>query len=228
MTIGDLLTRQDPYAGVPRRYPHAATDGTRESAVHAVHAEDDENDENDGVPRDPRARDGRRFGEALPAQVRFPGLLLTSHVVLRCAMGGAVGGLAVGAAGVALRRGVEHGLVGGAGRLGFAGMLGGAALGLAATVGKAATDPTMDADGIAERARKLLFNSEQARLDKWALGGCLIGSMAGFQAKPPLSAARCVPWFAAGGVAAWWVTSELERSRLANKRRQQQAEASSS
>ena len=120
------------------------------------------------------------------------------------------------AVGVALRR-VDHGLIAGAGRFGFAGMLGGAALGLAATVGKAATDSTMDADGIAERARKLLFNTEQARLDKWMLAGCLIGSMAGFQAKPPLSAARCVPWFAAGGVAAWWVTSEVERRRLANK-----------
>ena len=98
-------------------------------------------------------------------------------------------------------------------------MVGGAALGLVATVGKAATDPTMTADGISERARRLLFNAEQARLDKWALGGCLIGSMAGFQAKPPLSAARCVPWFAGAGVVSWWATRELERWRLANKKK---------
>ena len=193
MPIGDLFMQQDPYKGVPRHYTEA------------------HDSEGGGRLRAPVA------GEALPSQVRFPGALLASHVMLRSAMCGTFAGLALGAFGVGMKK-IEHGLVAGAGRFGFVGMVGGGLLGLAATLAKAATDDTMDAKGISERSRRLMFNTEQARLDKWALGGCLIGSMAGFQSKPPLSAAKCVPWFAAGAVLSWWATSQLEKTRLEKKR----------
>jgi hypothetical protein len=172
-------------------------------------------------------------GLSQPTQVRLPGVLIITHSAIRGGIVGSVAGLSLGFAAASVKR-LEHGLLAGGGRLGFLGLCTGTAVGVGAACYRAATDDTMDDEGVRQSGNALyttgvslwpIFTQNafvQGKIDKWSLGGAMGAAMAGFQAKRPLDASRCVPWGIAGAMVAVFVTEKIEKAARENKLRKQQ------
>ena len=207
MTIADLFVKVDPYAvGEGRNAAGGTTDGAAAAA-----------------PRTVEERKAQMSAQTLPAytNVRLPGALLATHYAIRGGAAGASAGLLAGAVAAGLGR-LEHGLLAGGGRLGFLGMCGGGVVGLGMVLAEAATNPDMDATGISRRANDLMVNALEAKVDKWTLGGAMGAAMAGFQAKAPLDASKCVPWGVTAALVAVAVTEYIDQQVVENRRRRQQ------
>jgi|TARA_B110000091_G_C13631562_1_gene397366 hypothetical protein len=180
----------------------------------------------DGAVPDPNT------GLSQPTQLRLPGLFLMSHVAVRGGIVGTLSGLGVGVVAASTKR-LEHGLLAGGGRLGFLGLCGGAAAGVGLSLYRAATDETMNDQGVRTAGNNLFDHGVspwpilsqnayvQGKIDKWSLGGAMGAAMAGFQAKRPLDASRCVPWGIAAMMAAIVITEQVEASaRRSRKERE--------
>jgi len=162
-------------------------------------------------------------GLSQPTQLRLPGLLLLTHASVRGGIFGASTGLGVGVIALSARR-LEHGLLAGGGRLGFVGMCAGTLFGMGAVCYRSVTDVDMDDDGV-KRAGNALYDNGvspwevlsqksavlQGKIDKWTLGGAMGAAMAGFQAKRPLDASRCVPWGVVGALVAVYLTEKIDK-----------------
>ena len=167
-------------------------------------------------------------GLSQPTQLRLPGALLVTHATIRGAIIGSVSGLSIGVLAAGAKQ-LEHGLLAGGGRLGFLGLCAGSSAGIAMMLYRAVSDETMNDEGVRIAGNELFENGTspwpmlsqtafvQGKIDKWSLGGAMGAAMAGFQAKRPLDASRCVPWGIAGMMVAIVVTEKIEEMARRNK-----------
>ncbi len=168
-------------------------------------------------------------GLSQPTQVRLPGVLLITHSTIRGGIIGTFSGLSLGLVAAGTKN-LTNGLLAGGGRLGFIGLCTGSVVGIGAAFYRAATDNTFDDEGVRLAGNSLFHTGQsiwpmftqdaylQGKIDKWSLGGAMGAAMAGFQAKRPLDASRCVPWGVALAMVAIKVTEEIELAARRNKR----------
>jgi hypothetical protein len=160
-------------------------------------------------------------GLSQPTQLRVPGMFIATHAAIRGGIAGSLCGLGLGVVAAGTKR-LEHGLLAGGGRLGFLGLCAGTITGIGFVVIRATTDQNWTDEGIKQAGNDLFENGispwpilnhsayVQGKIDKWSLGGAMGAAMAGFQAKRPLDASRCVPWGVAAMVGAILITEKIE------------------